>query len=194
MNKQITFAKRPATWILAVGFASLAVLTACDKGTDPKPDPTEPSRAVLIDSGAAIFANSCTGCHGSEGKGVAGSTPPLANSDFFMNNRRRVIEILLEGTTDSLLVNGVIYTGEMPAGGGEEKTDFQIAAMLTYLRAVKNDSTVTSCQPYDPNNPATQDPEGFAICTKVARDPAVIAVDSVSVAEVKAIRDSLAAL
>jgi mono/diheme cytochrome c family protein len=195
MNKHTTFAKRPAAWLLAAGFAAITVFTACSESTtEPPPGPTEPSRATLIDSGTTFFANSCTGCHGSEGKGYAGSTPPLANSDFFMNNRRRVISILINGTEDSLFVNGIPYEGSMPAGGGEDKTDFQIASLVTYIRAVLNDSTVTSCQAWNPNDPSTQDPEGFAKCTKVARSQAEIDADSVTVAEVKAIRDSLAAL
>src|SRR5690606_37921995 len=104
------------------------------------------------------------------------------------SNRQRVIAILLNGTSDSVFVNGIPYQGDMPSWK-DLMTDFQIASVLTYIRAVLNDSTVTSCQPYDPSDPATQDPEGFALCTKAARTTAEIDVDSVAVWEVTAARD-----
>src|SRR5690606_37409006 len=159
MKQQTNFANRPATWLLAAGLVALAALTACDSGTSPKTE-TPPTRSMLLDSGEVYFGD-CMGCHGPEGRGYAGSTPPLANSDFFMSNRQRVIAILLNGTSDSVFVNGIPYQGDMPSWK-DLMTDFQIASVLTYIRAVLNDSTVTSCQPYDPSDPATLDPEGFA--------------------------------
>jgi hypothetical protein len=50
--------------------------------------------SALLDTGEVMF-NYCSGCHGMEGRGNAGAIPPLANSDFFMNNRHLVIRIVL---------------------------------------------------------------------------------------------------
>jgi hypothetical protein len=75
----------------------------------------------------------------------------------------------------------------MPAWG-EYLGDLGVASVLTYLRSSLNDSTVVSC------NSDSTDVNGFAICQKTPRLPADIAADSVGVWEVKAVRDSLAAL
>lgn len=176
---------------LAIGADSSTISSAA---TLTVYDSTYMSRSAMLSVGDSVFNNNCTGCHGLEGHGVAGSTPPLANSDFFMADKRRVAEIVLTGLDDSVFVNGVPYTnGGMPPWGSY--LDNQgVASILTYIRAVLNDSTVTSCEPYDVNDPETQDASGFAICVKTARTPTEIANDSVSVLEVKAVRDSLAAL
>jgi mono/diheme cytochrome c family protein len=140
-------------------------------------------RSVLISTGAVIFEN-CTGCHGMEGRGYAGASPPLANSDFFMANRRKTIEIVLGGYDGPLLVNGMVYQGSMPTWA-ESFTNAEVAGVLTYIRAVLNDSAITSC------SSSAFDEEGFAICTKAKRTPAAIAADSVSIREVRLVRDSM---
>lgn len=138
---------------------------------------SDASRAFLLDTGAVLFAGNCSSCHGAGGRGVAGATPPLANSDFLMQNRARSIDIVLGGTSDSLLVNGLWYQDTMP-GWANTFNDVQIAAVLTWIRAGLNDSTVTSC------NANQLDANGFAACQKAARTPQSIAADSVSYQEV----------
>jgi hypothetical protein len=143
---------------------------------------------ALRDTGAVVFQN-CAGCHGDVGQGGRG--PALANSDFFMNNRQIVINLVLRGNQedplyiDSLVVNGVTYQGGgMPAQAGYY-TDRQLAAVLTYLRSVLNDSLVLSC---DPN---TLDENFMPTCVKQERTQAAMDLDIVAPWEVKAVRDSL---
>jgi hypothetical protein len=144
----------------------------------------------LLDTGYALYQGYCTGCHGIEGRGSPGGVPPHANSDWFMNNKRKTIEAILKGYNDSIFVNGMPYYGEMPAYGSTF-SNLEVAAILTYLRIVLNDSTVTSCTVYNQNDPSTYDDNGFPHCQKVARTYAQRAADSVRVSEVKAVRDSL---
>lgn len=141
-------------------------------------------RALLIDTGATVFQGHCAGCHGISGRGSAGFVPPLANSDHFLANRRKSIESTLGGAEDSLFVNGLWYHGSSPAFA-EALTDVEIAGVLTYLRAVLNDSTVSGC------NSGALDGNGFPTCVKTPRGPAEIAADSVSLREVQLVRDSL---
>jgi mono/diheme cytochrome c family protein len=145
-------------------------------------------RAALRDTGEAVF-QTCAGCHGMGGEGGRG--PALANSDFFMNNRLKVINLVLRGNFDSpayldtFTVNGEhIQGGGMP-GWKEIYTDVEIAGVLTYLRSVLNDSTVISC------NPNVLDGNGKPTCVKQARNPSAMDVDSVAAWEVKAVRDTL---
>jgi hypothetical protein len=145
-------------------------------------------RSRLLDSGAVLYTN-CAGCHGMNGEG--GRAPPHANADFVMNNRQLVIRLVLRGnhedprTIDTLTVNGVPYAGGGMPGWADYLSNFQIASVLTYIRAVLNDSLVTNC------NPNVLDANDFPVCVKTPRSAAAIAADSVAVWEVKAVRDSL---
>jgi hypothetical protein len=105
-----------------------------------------------------------------------------------MNNRQTVINLVLRGNVsnppyiDSMVVNGrLIYGGGMPYWH-DVLTNKEIASVLTYLRSVLNDSTVVSCTSGDQ-----------PVCTMVARTPAAMAVDTVSVKDVKLVRDTLLA-
>src|SRR5690606_20913589 len=125
---------------LAFGAAAVAgvfALVGCFP-TDDKDDKKDPAdyvvRSVLRDTGIAVFSENCQGCHGEFGEGTR--APRVANSDFFMNNRARVIEIVLGGNTEPITVNGVaIEGGGMPAWG-DMLSDLQIAGVLTYIRTV----------------------------------------------------------
>lgn len=141
-------------------------------------------RQMLQDTGALVFQYSCWGCHGPEGRGYAGVVPPVANSDFFMADRQRAITIVLGGHSDSIFVNGLWYQGDM-SPWTDVLDNIQIAGVLTYLRTVQNDSTVVSC------NSQTVDGDGFPVCVKTPRSPAAIATDSVSIREVRLLRESL---
>lgn len=137
------------------------------------------TRAALRDSGAVLF-RSCAICHGGNGRGGRG--PTLANSDYVMGDRERLIRTVLFGVRDSIRVNGVRWkTGEM-LGWADTYNDFQIAAVLTYVRTALNDSLVTSCIPED------IEAGTWASCNAVARNPSQIATDSISVQEVTEVR------
>lgn len=188
--------KRNKLLVLASALVLSFAFVACGPTGDEDPVVDNPCkddatlctpRATLVDTGEIIFQGNCTGCHGSDAHGYAGSTPPLANSDFFINNRHRTIRIVLGGyDAVPITVNGLNYEGSMPSWS-TSLTNVEIAGVLTYLRTVKNDSTIDSC------NALVLDDNGFAACTKVARSPAAMALDTVAVWEVKAVRDSLIA-
>jgi hypothetical protein len=147
------------------------------------------SRAALRDTGEVIF-QTCAGCHGGDGHGGRG--PALANSDFFMNNRLKVINLVLRGNfeappyLDTFTVNGEHITGGGMPPWRESFTNVEIAGVLTYLRSVMNDSTVISCNPdlLDENT-------GKPVCVKQARSPAAMDLDSVAGWEIKLVRDTL---
>jgi mono/diheme cytochrome c family protein len=186
----------PRSLLLGASAAALLALAfnACSEGGT---EPLDPSlyipRAVLLDSGEAAFGT-CAGCHNANGVGSANFAPPLRHSDYFMAERLRPARILLMGlpnaidTAVHITVNGLSYNGgnnQMPALATEEAwSNLKIAGMLTYIRALLNDSTSVSC------DPGTLDQYEMAVCTKIARPAA--ANDSVAVWEIKALRDSLA--
>lgn len=87
-------------------------------------------------SGKDLFIANCSACHGEDGKGVEGTFPPLAKSDFLKklsskSNRSELISIPLHGKKGKIVVNGKEYDGEMPAIEGISDRDF--AEVLTYV-------------------------------------------------------------
>ena len=77
--------------------------------------------------------NYCTQCHQTNGLGIAGTYPPLAASEWVLGRREILVRILLNGINDPFKVNGISYSGQMPAWS--QLTDDQIAGVLTYIRA-----------------------------------------------------------
>lgn len=87
-------------------------------------------------SGKDLFIANCSACHGEDGKGVEGTFPPLAKSDFLKklsskSNRNELISIPLHGKKGKIVVNGKEYDGEMPAIEGLSDRDF--AEVLSYV-------------------------------------------------------------
>lgn len=152
-------------------------------------------RSVLLDTGAVAFSL-CAGCHNQKGVGSPGFAPPIGQSDFFMEQRLRPVRIVLLGmpnvidTQTILTVNGLEYNGGdnpmSPEALDAGWSNLRIAGVLTYIRAVLNDSTSTNC------NPDVLDGNQMATCTRTPRPLSEVGTDSIAVWEVKALRDSLA--
>jgi cbb3-type cytochrome c oxidase subunit III len=88
--------------------------------------------------GKGIFALNCAACHGANGQG-GGPYPPLArNAAVNAVDSAGVIQIVLNGRTGPITVNGAQYGGNMPAW--RELSDADIAAVLTYVRSAWNNS------------------------------------------------------
>jgi mono/diheme cytochrome c family protein len=83
--------------------------------------------------GAEVYG-ACIQCHQTTGLGVAGSFPPLANSEYVNGDEKRLAAILLNGIEGPLAVNGQSYNSQMPAWK-DTYNDEEIAAVLTYIRA-----------------------------------------------------------
>ena len=84
--------------------------------------------------GAKIYLTNCASCHQVDGKGVAGSFPPLAGSEIVKGDPTRAIHIVKYGLTGPLQVASKSYDGMMPAWS-PQLSDDAIAAALTYARA-----------------------------------------------------------
>lgn len=99
---------------------------------EEKPADKELSIAELKEKGQRVYNQVCAACHQLDGKGIPGTFPPVANSDYMMENKNRSIKILLEGMEGPITVNGEKYDGVMPK---LSMTDGDIAAVLTFLRS-----------------------------------------------------------
>lgn len=64
--------------------------------------------------GKKIYLNNCATCHQTDGKGVGGVFPPLAQSDYLLANPHRAIRQIKRGLQGKIMVNGQTYNGIMP--------------------------------------------------------------------------------
>jgi mono/diheme cytochrome c family protein len=71
------------------------------------------------------------GCHQPDGRGLANTFPPLAQSDFLMGDKDRVVRVLLQGLSGQITVNGRTFNNVMPK---LPLTDEDIAGALSYVR------------------------------------------------------------
>lgn len=83
-------------------------------------------------AGKILFQVNCSACHQPDGKGLPGTFPPLAGSDFLMKRADKGIGIVLEGINgETITVNGQQYRGLMPK---LPLNDDEIASILSFVR------------------------------------------------------------
>ena len=83
-----------------------------------------------IANGEEIYNDFCIQCHLDTGEGVSGVFPPLARSDFLVNNIEISIRGLKYGMSGPIVVNGEEYDGVM---GDQGLGDDEIADVLNYI-------------------------------------------------------------
>jgi mono/diheme cytochrome c family protein len=84
-------------------------------------------------SGAEVFTK-CAACHQTNGQGMPGSWPPLAGSEWLLNNPEVPIRIVLHGLQGPITVKGQSFNNAMQAWA-DQLSDAEIAAVLTYERS-----------------------------------------------------------
>lgn len=87
--------------------------------------------AESMKRGKQVYLTNCMSCHMEDGSGMQGTFPPLANSDYLMEDTHRAIKIIKEGVDGQMVVNGETYYGFMPAQDLDEK---QLADVMNYIR------------------------------------------------------------
>ena len=83
-----------------------------------------------IERGKGEYQGVCLACHMNNGQGIPGVFPPLAESDYLMEDTDRAIKSLIEGLQGKIVVNGTEYNQVMPASGLDDQA---IADVLNYV-------------------------------------------------------------
>ena len=83
-----------------------------------------------IADGEEIYQDFCIQCHLDNGEGVYGVFPPLAKSDYLVNNIEMSIRGLKYGMSGPIVVNGGEYDGVMQDQGLD---DDEIADVMNYI-------------------------------------------------------------
>lgn len=83
-----------------------------------------------MEAGKGTYSAVCLACHMGSGQGIPSVFPPLAKSDYLMEDTDRAIEGLIKGLTGEIEVNGTKYNQVMPASGLDDQ---DIANVLNYV-------------------------------------------------------------
>ncbi len=114
-----------------------------------------------INAGRVLYNGTCSVCHQQNGEGLAGVFPPLANSDYLMADTRRAIDVVLNGLTGPVTVNGSDFNSVMPPMS--QLNDDEIANILTFaLNNWGNEDGVISSDDVAAVRAATERPKGAA--------------------------------
>ena len=128
----------------------IQVATDGESAKQAEPEPTlaeawaaltdEASRHTwLMTQGEAVYLGggqggiACRTCHKEDGKGIRGAYPPLVGQREHMGDCRQSATIVIEGLMGPMEVDGITYNGVMTPQG-ELLDDYEIAAVLTYVR------------------------------------------------------------
>ena len=83
-----------------------------------------------IADGKEIYNDFCVQCHLDNGEGVSGVFPPLAKSDYLLNNIEMSIRGLKYGLSGPIVVNGEKYDGVMQNQGLD---NLEIADVMNFI-------------------------------------------------------------
>lgn len=91
----------------------------------------------LFASGRQLYLNTCSGCHGTDGAGLARFGPPLGGSDWVTGDEKRLALILLHGMEGPVEINKRVYDQPeilpvMPAHSTLD--DASLTSILMYIR------------------------------------------------------------
>lgn len=100
------------------------------KTTDSQKAVPEKTLEERLAAGEILYKQNCMACHMENGNGIAGTFPPLMNSDFLQARSDKGIGIVLHGLQGEITVNGNNYNNIMPAVA---LSDDQTASVLTYI-------------------------------------------------------------
>jgi len=94
--------------------SSWAGATEAPADADPEADAEADAEAELLIQGAAVYSESCSGCHQPGGVGLPPQFPPLLDNPNIADEAY-FRDVLANGRQGELVVNGVTYDGRMPA-------------------------------------------------------------------------------
>lgn len=88
--------------------------------------------AKTMQNGKKVYETYCAACHQADGNGVPSMHPPLIKTDYVTGDKKRLINIILNGMNEPIKIKDQQYnTQMMPVN---YLTDDQIADVLTYIR------------------------------------------------------------
>lgn len=85
----------------------------------------------LYTNGRQLYTQYCQNCHMPEGKGLGQLIPPLAQSDYLLDDLSRAARIVKYGQKGPIVVGGKNYNQPMPAN--PDLTNQEVQMLLAYV-------------------------------------------------------------
>ena len=105
-----------------------------DVGSTVAANPVEASTGSFEErmaKGRKLYLAHCAACHQANGQGLAGAFPPLAESDYLAAGPAVTINVILNGLTGTITVNGKDYNSVMP--NLSYLSDSEVADIVTFV-------------------------------------------------------------
>lgn len=90
----------------------------------------DPTLEESMQRGSKLYKSKCAVCHKKDGTGRGKNFPPIAVSDYLMNNPTESIKGIKYGLNQPITVNGIVYDKEMKA---VELSDAEIADVMNFI-------------------------------------------------------------
>jgi len=90
--------------------------------------------------GAQVYQTYCVSCHQYNGKGDGDRFPPLDSSEWVNSDKKKLIDVVLNGLNKPITVKGKPYSSVMPQHSFLRDED--IAEVLTYVRQRFNNNDI----------------------------------------------------
>ena len=125
IRHQVLGIRYPLSAIRYLGyFAICYLLSSCQNAEEVK-------RSQYFVEGMELYKVHCANCHQMDGQGLKNLYPPIANSDYLVGNKEKLMCGIKFGISDTLTVNGKVYTQAMPANASLK--NIEIAEILTFI-------------------------------------------------------------
>ena len=131
---------------ILLAFVSLIFLSLIIGGSSCKNVSKEEQELVFkqsIKRGKMIYADMCKVCHLPSGEGKVKIYPPLAKSDYLMENREASIRAVKYGMKGKITVNGIRYNKRMSKPGLDNDEVADVMNYITNSWGNKNDKMIT---------------------------------------------------
>ncbi|MEL6732386.1 MAG: cytochrome c [Bacteroidota bacterium] len=102
-------------------------------------------RANPSGAGQRLYTTHCANCHMDNGQGLRRLIPPLAGADYVNAAGAEMACLIRNGIADTMVVNGVIYSGVMP--GNTYLDEVELVAVLNYIKQSWGNSGETVTYP-----------------------------------------------
>jgi glucose/arabinose dehydrogenase len=89
--------------------------------------------------GEKVYSIYCASCHQRNGKGDGNRFPPLDSSEWVMGDKKRLVDVVLNGLNRPIQVKGKPFNNLMPQFGFLR--DEELAQVLTYIRQHFNNNS-----------------------------------------------------
>ncbi|MEX1002053.1 MAG: cytochrome c [Crocinitomicaceae bacterium] len=113
-----------------LGFAIALFTFSCNSGDSTSLTKDEEAVNTKYAEGKEVYDRSCIACHMKDGKGLEGTFPPLAASDYLLKDPQRALKQVLYGSDEQMTVNGVEYHGIMPP---QDVSEEEAVAVVNYI-------------------------------------------------------------